>query len=90
MKLKEEWMQKTIVVWLGALLCCLLWGSAFSGIKIGYRLFEINAADTATQLLFAGCRFTLAGILADNYPVLFLLYGTCSYQWGQGFYYRSS
>lgn len=67
MKLKEEWMQKTVVVWLGALLCCLLWGSAFSGIKIGYRLFEINAADTATQLLFAGLRFTLAGILAVGF-----------------------
>nr|WP_296155214.1 DMT family transporter [uncultured Blautia sp.] len=62
--LKEEFMQKTMVVWLGALLCCLLWGSAFPCIKIGYRLFEINSADTATQILFAGCRFALAGVLA--------------------------
>ena len=57
-------MQKTVVVWFGALLCCLLWGSAFPCIKIGYRLFEVDAADTASQILFAGCRFTLAGILA--------------------------
>ena len=62
--IKEEFMQKTMVVWLGALLCCLLWGSAFPCIKIGYRLFEINSADTATQILFAGCRFALAGVLA--------------------------
>ena len=29
LKIKQEWMQKTVVVWFGALLCCLLWGSAF-------------------------------------------------------------
>lgn len=60
-KVKQEWMQKTVVVWFGALLCCLLWGSAFPCIKIGYRLFEVDAVDTASQILFAGCRFTLAG-----------------------------
>ena len=63
-KVKQEWMQKTVVVWFGALLCCLLWGSAVHCIKIGYRLFEVDAADTASQILFAGCRFTLAGVLA--------------------------
>lgn len=64
LKLEQKWMQKTIVVWLGAMLCCLLWGSAFPCIKIGYGLFEIDSVDTASQILFAGCRFTLAGILA--------------------------
>ena len=64
LKIKRGWMQKNVVVWFGALLCCLLWGSAFPCIKIGYRLFEVDAADTASQILFAGCRFTLAGILA--------------------------
>lgn len=59
----EQFMRKTIVVWLGAMLCCALWGSAFPGIKIGYKLFNISGTDTATQILFAGCRFTLAGIL---------------------------
>jgi drug/metabolite transporter (DMT)-like permease len=61
---KEKFMQKTIIVWLGAFLCCLLWGSAFPCIKIGYRLFDIPAGGTATQILFAGIRFTLAGIIA--------------------------
>ena len=60
MKLNEQWMQKNIVVWIGALLCCALWGSAFPCVKIGYRLFEIASEDVATQILFAGCRFTLA------------------------------
>lgn len=57
-------MQKTIVVWLGALLCCALWGSAFPCIKIGYQLFAVTSEDVATQILFAGCRFALAGIAA--------------------------
>ena len=39
-------------------------GKCISCIKIGYRLFEVDAVDTASQILFAGCRFTLAGILA--------------------------
>lgn len=61
---KENIMTKTVVVWLGALLCCALWGSAFPCIKIGYRLFEIPSDAVATQILFAGLRFTLAGVLA--------------------------
>ncbi|MDO4305675.1 MAG: DMT family transporter [Eubacteriales bacterium] len=45
------------------MVCCLLWGSAFPCIKIGYRMFDIASSDTASQILFAGVRFTLAGIL---------------------------
>lgn len=59
---KEQFLQKNVTVWAGAVLCCALWGSAFPCIKIGYQLFQIPAADTASQILFAGCRFTLAGI----------------------------
>jgi drug/metabolite transporter (DMT)-like permease len=61
---KEKFMQKTVVVWLGAFFCCLLWGSAFPCIKIGYSLFNIPSSDTAAQILFAGIRFTLAGVIA--------------------------
>ncbi|MCD8156472.1 MAG: DMT family transporter [Clostridiales bacterium] len=56
--------QKTFIVWICALACTALWGSAFPCIKVGYRLFEIAAADTASQILFAGLRFIGAGILA--------------------------
>lgn len=63
MEKKEYWLQKTMIVCLGAMLCCILWGSAFPCIKIGYQLFQIDNSDTAAQILFAGCRFTLAGIL---------------------------
>ena len=52
------------VVGLLAMLCCVLWGSAFPCVKIGYELFGIPADHTPSLLLFAGLRFTLAGILA--------------------------
>lgn len=61
---EEIFMQKTIVVWFGAMLCCALWGSAFPCIKIGYDLFDITNNDVYSQILFAGYRFTLAGVLA--------------------------
>ncbi len=53
--------QKPFYVFLLAMLCCCLWGSAAPFIKLGYHLFDIQ--DTASVLLFAGLRFTLAGIL---------------------------
>lgn len=60
---KSEIMQKIAVVVILATICDLLWGSAFPSIKVGYNLFQINSSDTATQIYFAGLRFTLAGIL---------------------------
>ena len=62
--MKEKFFQKTVVVWAGALICCALWGSAFPSVKTGYVLFGIDTADPPSLLLFAGMRFTLAGILA--------------------------
>lgn len=47
-----------------AIFCSFLWGSAFPCIKIGYNLLEIESGNTASQILFAGIRFTIAGILA--------------------------
>lgn len=64
MKNKAQFLQKTFVVWFGALICCILWGSAFPCIKIGYDLFQIPSDAVNSQILFAGLRFTLAGILA--------------------------
>lgn len=48
-------------VFLLATLCCLLWGSAYPAIKGGYAMLGIGKADIASQVLFAGWRFTLAG-----------------------------
>lgn len=60
---KETVLQKTWVVCVLAGVCCLLWGSAFPSIKVGYQWFAIAAEDTASQILFAGMRFALAGVL---------------------------
>ena len=60
---KSVIMQKMIVVIALATICDLLWGSAFPFIKLGYQVFQIPSDATATQILFAGLRFTLAGIL---------------------------
>ena len=45
-----------------ALICTLLWGSAFPSVKTGYALFGIGE-DSFSKLFFAGWRFMLAGVL---------------------------
>ena len=47
-----------------ALLCCLLWGSAFPLVKIGFSWLNISSEDIPTEILYAGFRFTLAGVIA--------------------------
>ena len=60
---RKDFLQKTWVVCALALVCTFLWGSASPCIKLGYALFEIPSSETWTQILFAGTRFILAGIL---------------------------
>lgn len=57
----EKIFQKSSIRCILALLCCALWGSAFPCVKIGYELLQIES--TGSQILFAGYRFFLAGIL---------------------------
>lgn len=59
----QEKLSKTSMVILLAMFCCFLWGSAFPCIKIGYKMFEIAGRDVAAQILFAGIRFSLAGMM---------------------------
>ena len=56
-------LNKPVVMWLVAALCCLLWGSAFPTIKLGYELFKIEKSDVFSIILFAGIRFFFAGVL---------------------------
>ena len=58
----EPVLARPVVVALLASLCCALWGSAFAAIKTGYELFQIPSSDPASQILFAGMRFALAGV----------------------------
>ena len=60
-KSQQRLICRPVVVALLALLCCALWGSAFPCVKLGYEWFEVEGAPS--QILFAGYRFTLAGVL---------------------------
>ena len=62
-KKKQSFLQSGPGVFLLASLCNILWGSAIPFINLGYRSFAVASGDTATQILFAGLRFTLAGII---------------------------
>ena len=53
-----------------ATLCCLLWGSAVPAVKFGYGLIGIAPSDTAALLLFAGMRFSLAGLILLGYGMV--------------------
>lgn len=54
---------KPYLVLLIAVAATLLWGSAFPCIKLGYAAFSIPEDDVSAKLLFAGWRFTIAGLL---------------------------
>jgi len=54
-----------------ATLCCLLWGSAYPSIKSGYILFNISSADISSKIVFAGYRFTMAGLLVLIFAKIF-------------------
>ena len=60
---KKNRLTELPVVFMLAMLCCFLWGSATPAIKIGYQIFGIENSDTISIILFAGIRFFLAGIL---------------------------
>lgn len=70
MKKVKTIFQKNSVILLTATLCCVLWGSAYPCIKIGYELFSIRPEDTFGKFLFAGFRFTLAGVLVIAFASL--------------------
>lgn len=61
--MEKSFLQRGPVIILLALLCTILWGTAYPAVKIGYALFAIDDADGFGKLLFAGLRFTLAGLM---------------------------
>ena len=60
---KSDFLSTAVGVLAAAVTANLLWGSAAPCIKLGYRYFAIASEDVMSQILFAGVRFTLAGIL---------------------------
>lgn len=61
MDTKKFFTDKKVIILLASF-CCLLWGSAYPAVKIGYSLFNIAADNIPSKLVFAGYRFTLAGV----------------------------
>ena len=59
----SSFFSKNYVVCICAIFCCLLWGSAFPCVKIGYKLFTVDTESVPSLMLFAGSRFSLAGVL---------------------------
>ncbi len=60
---KQNVFQRPLTMTLLALACTALWGSAATFIKLGYAAMNIVEQDSASQLLFAGCRFTISGLM---------------------------
>lgn len=63
LKQKDNILGKLLPALALACLCCILWGSAFPCVKIGYALFGIKSTDAADIWIYAGIRFAIAGIL---------------------------
>ena len=64
METKRSILENPQMVLPSAMLCCLLWGSAFPLVKIGFSWLNISSEDIPTEILYAGLRFTLAGVIA--------------------------
>jgi drug/metabolite transporter (DMT)-like permease len=82
---KATFFTRRHIVFICATLCCLLWGSAYPAIKNGYALLSIAPTDVAAQMLFAGYRFVLAGLVLLAVTAISgtSLGGLNPRQWGQ-------
>lgn len=61
MKSANKLFKSRAAAYCAALLCTLLWGTAFPFIKLGYAAMQIE--NTGSRLLFAGARFFIAGAM---------------------------
>ena len=55
--------QRPLWVFVFALMAAIAWGLAYPLIKLGYGEFGITPAMTGSKMLFAGIRFTIAGLI---------------------------
>ncbi|MET0337238.1 MAG: DMT family transporter [Caulobacter sp.] len=82
---KPDFFSNRRFVYLAAAFCCVLWGSSYPAIKNGYRLLEITRTDLADQVVFAGYRFVLAGLILLGVAVVLRrpIFGFTRQQFGQ-------
>lgn len=62
-KEREHFLGKLVPAIALASVCCILWGSAFPCVKIGYSMFNIVPSNIPDIWVYAGIRFAIAGIL---------------------------
>ncbi|WP_454193795.1 DMT family transporter [Paenibacillus sp. Marseille-Q7038] len=67
----ENWFRHPAGIVVSSAVATLLWGSAMPVIKKGYAALDIEAGNISEQWLFAGYRFTLAGMLLVLFHYLF-------------------
>lgn len=60
---KSSIFQRPLWVAAFALTAAIAWGFAYPLIKLGYAEFGITPVMTGSKMLFAGIRFTIAGLL---------------------------
>ncbi|MDO4535074.1 MAG: DMT family transporter [Clostridium perfringens] len=60
---KGEFFTSKKIILVFALISCILWGSAYPAIKIGYDVFHIAQNNISSKIIFAGYRFLLAGLI---------------------------
>lgn len=58
--MKQNHLWKTLAL---CLVCTFLWGAGYPVLKLSYSLWGIAAADVPGKLLFAGIRFSAAGLI---------------------------
>lgn len=54
--------QNELHIFLLALCATLLWGGAYPSVKLGYGAFQVDTVFPGNLMVFAGIRFTLAGL----------------------------
>lgn len=67
----EKFFTSKLGIIAAAMFATFLWGSAFPAIKLSYTALDIGASDYDKQLLFAGYRFLLAGLMIFIFFTLF-------------------
>ena len=60
---KKEFFTNKKIILIFALISCILWGSAYPAIKIGYDMFNIEGSNIPSKMVFAGYRFAFAGLM---------------------------
>lgn len=60
---KKEFFTNKKIILIFALISCILWGSAYPAIKIGYDMFNIEGSNISSKMVFAGYRFAFAGLM---------------------------